>query len=118
MMAQKTPTKKDVAEQERQKAIEAIRGYVKRGNTVYTILRSVSKSGMTRHIDVFTFDERGKVYLSGYAAQVLGYRRDREGALVVGGCGMDIGFAVVYNLSACLYGHEDQGGYALRQEWL
>jgi hypothetical protein len=115
------------------------------GDTVYTILRHISKSGMTRHIDVYTIQGNKPLYLTAYVSKACGIRRLGPGApmwsLVVGGCGMDMGFHVVYCLGAALWpngaasaihradksytrnrngntGPETDGGYMLRQEWV
>ncbi len=85
-----------------------------------------------------------KQWLSYWIAKATGetYDNKRE-CLSVGGCGMDMGFHVVYNLSCALFRDKFQcigegcpsndhhngdrnrkphlhsdGGYALRQEWL
>lgn len=113
-----------------------LRKLLKPGSTVYTVLRHVSGSGMSRRISVVAMVRRnGKTVpsdISGYVGTLLGYRRhDRDGALIVGGCGMDMGFSVVYNLGCALWpngtrkphstrnGEPDTaGGYALKQTWL
>lgn len=83
---------------------------------IYTCLRHVSQSGMTRHISVHAIgtikvQKNGKEYerpylydLTGMAAKVCSYsfNKDRD-ALVIGGAGMDIGFALVYDLSRVLF---------------
>lgn len=115
------------------------------GDTVYTILRHVSASGMTRHIDVYTIQDNKPFYLTAYVSKLCGIRRLGPNAsrwsLVVGGCGMDMGFHVVYTLGRALWpdgaasaihradksftrsrngdtGPETDGGYMLRHEWL
>ena len=94
------------------KAIEYLREYFPVGSTVYTNLLRVSSSGMSRHISVHVIGlkENGKPYIyncSHLIAQVLGYRRTKDGnALVVGGCGMDMGFSIAYNLASVLYRNE------------
>ena len=50
-------------------------------------------------------------------------RHERWGAVVIGGCGMDMGFALVHALSYALYpdGQDASGakpGYAFKHEWL
>lgn len=98
-------------EQEQLEAIERIREFVKPGDTVYTILRHVSSSGMLRVIDVKAlgmYEGKPHVYHIGYnVALALGYKWDdkREG-LRVGGCGMDMGYHIVYNLSRSLFGQD------------
>lgn len=53
------------------------------------------------------------------AAAILGYRvDDNDGGMIVQGCGMDMGFHIVYGLSATLYGHADRGGYAISHRWI
>jgi hypothetical protein len=86
-------------------AIAHLRDYLKPGDTVYTVLRHVSSSGMTRHIDCYKLGAAGEspAYLTGWIAKALGLSRAKRGdALVVSGCGMDMGFHVVYNLSYVL----------------
>lgn len=91
------------------------------GSVVYTVLRHVSASGMSRRIDLYTIIDNKPRYLSGYAAKVLGDRLHKDGGIVVGGCGMDMGFHLVNNLSIALFcpgKYEHDGAYALKHEWL
>jgi len=132
-------TKKQLKEQERAEAIMQLRKLLRPGSKVYTILRSVSASGMTRRINLYTVYKGGMAFLTGYAAKALGYRYDyKRGGLVVGGCGMDMGYHVVYSLSRALFPkgfipakagrqgrngtpaieRDTDGGYALNQSWL
>lgn len=78
------------------------------GTTVYGIVRTVSRSGMSRTIDFYVFPGGEPVFLSALFARLLGLRQ-KEGALVVRGCGMDMVFSLVYDVSAALHGD----GYAL-----
>lgn len=95
---------------ERAEAIERLREWIKPGDTVYTILDHVSASGMSRDIRVVIpqADADGKIDFihPNHAIQVaLGLRRASKGDGVrVGGCGMDMGFHLVYELSHVLYG--------------
>lgn len=93
-------------EQERQEAIARLREWVKPGDTVYTILRHVSSSGMLRVIDCKIVDkDSGRIFHLGHnVAKALGIRWDdkREG-MRVGGCGMDMGYHIVYGLASVLY---------------
>jgi len=130
-------------EQERQEAIEQLRAMLPVGSRVCTILRHVSRSGMTRHVSVITEDSADITYL---VARAIGERRHaRDGGIVMGGCGTDMGFELVYQLSYALYpdgfvcigegcpandhsnGDRDYtphqhskgaGAYAIRQRWL
>lgn len=90
------------------------------GDTVYTILRSVSRSGMSRRVDVVVMstDHDGKPYparITHLVAAVLGNSSDPDRGMRVNGCGMDMGFHVVYSLSSKLFGGD---GYALNHRWL
>ena len=108
-------------------ARERLLEWVQPGDKLYTILRHRSRSGMQRVIQVVKLpanDNDSPRYLGDDVATVLGWRynRDKEG-VVVDGCGMDMGFHLVYELSAILFpayseGPGRKGGYALKQEWL
>lgn len=90
-------------EKDRQERIEKLREIVKPGDTVYTLLRHVSRSGMYRVISLYVMKDNAPVWLDGYAAPLLeGYDERHEGCKA-GGCGMDMGFHLVYNLSYALY---------------
>jgi hypothetical protein len=98
------PRRTKAQEAERQAAIDRLREWLKPGDTVYTVLRHVSRSGMMRHIDVYKLTDDGPQWLSYPVSLALDLRtNDRDGSLKVGGCGMDMGFHVVYSLSAMLY---------------
>ncbi len=106
---------------------------------VYTCLRNVSSSGMSRRISVHiitaTDASEGKPYIrdiSHLVADLTGFRLAKHGdGLQIGGCGMDMGFHVVYQLGQAMWpegtpephgtrnGEPDRaGGYALKQQWL
>lgn len=99
-------TKKQSAEQ--QNAIERLRETLKPGMTVYTILRHVSRSGMQReislHLPVCQDGRADVLWLTGYAATAMNERVGKRDGIVIGGCGMDMGFAIVYDLSQTLFG--------------
>src|SRR3990167_25227 len=100
-------TKKE-KEARKEKAIEYLKEYLKPGDRVYTVLNHASRSGMMRHIDVVipTKSDDGTlgIYrISHLVADVLDYRQADDGSLKVGGCGMDMGFHVVYGLSRVLF---------------
>lgn len=110
-------TKTETAE-----AIEKLREWFPKGSTVHTILEHVSASGMSRSIRVVSpfISEHSKqiefIHPNHSIAVALGWTRSKrphEG-IKVGGCGMDMGFHLVYSLSSVLYGD----GYALNHRWL
>jgi hypothetical protein len=118
---------------ERNRCIELLREALKPGDKLYTVLRSVSRSGMSRTIDVYaitcTDGQTDKRCWSYTIATACGDSLDKNGAIKVSGCGTDAGFWIVYNLGRVLFpqgfavsgdtsGHDADGGYALKQEWI
>lgn len=99
-------------------AIERLKGFLSAGDTVYCITKHVSRSGMQRRLDLYTFkaDESGTLrtyWLTWLAAKALGWRV-KDDTLVVDRCGMDIHFHAVYELAAVLFGD----GYKLNKSSL
>jgi hypothetical protein len=88
--------------------------------TAYTILKSVSASGMSRTMKVVTYDDGRVLDITWWVSLVssVGTLTEKNGQRVVrvGGCGMDMGFHLVHSLGIALYGLE--GGYKISQEWL
>jgi hypothetical protein len=89
---------------ERQEHIERLHDHIKPGDSIFTVLKHVSKSGMYRVIDVYRMDDNEPIRISfGVAiATDMGYDRRHEGVKAQG-CGMDMGFEVVYQLSSVLF---------------
>lgn len=98
----------------KQQARESLKKWLKPGNTVYTILRHVSQSGMMRHISLYVFKNNKPVYLDYNVSQLLECPMGKREGLKRDGCGMDIGFDLVYSLSYALFGN----GYKLHHRWL
>lgn len=145
---------KSKSEAEKKEAIERLLRAVAPGDTVYTISRHVSRSGMQREISlvaidrsvVAQLDKRVRVHDDGvitnlgreaittldyWASRALGHRIGPHGGIVVGGCGMDMGFHLVYLLGRTLWPNgtdkphgrrngepDSDGGYALKHGWL
>jgi len=89
--------------------------------TVYTVLRSVSASGMTRHISLKVAqgdDIYDITYLAAQAMKEKISERNGYNTIKVNGCGMDMGFHLVYNLSSVLFAGEERAGYKIAQRWL
>ena len=128
---------------ERDEAIERLREWIKPGDTIHTIIRSVARSGMSRRLDVYKLHEQDVSYLTYNVALAIGARMGpRDDGLVVGGCGFDAGFDTIYRLGLALWpdgfdcvgdrcpsndhcnnprgphGHHSSGGYALNHRWL
>jgi hypothetical protein len=91
-------------EQEKQDAVEELRALLKPGDTLHTVLRYKSSSGMSRGIDVYLLHEQKGDWLSYLVAKATGFRfNDKNECLSISGCGMDMGFHVVNTLSAVLF---------------
>ncbi len=89
---------------ERDEAIARLRETLKPGDTVFTVLRSVSRSGMNRKIDLYKIEDGSPQWLSRLAAKACDWTFDnKRDAVSVGGCGMDMGFHLVYSLSRVLF---------------
>ena len=80
-------------------AARYLRTILQPGMTLQTILRHCSRSRMMRHISVI-FNSQD---ISWYVANLLGDTRADDGGIKCGGCGMDMGFHLVYTLSRVLF---------------
>lgn len=138
------PSKKE-RDADKQTALRILRKAFKLGDTVYFVVTHVARSGMSRSIEFYrpcysedtawlpdgTYKRVRRLAIKRVTwefACVLGYRIDqRNGGIVVGGCGMDMGFHCVYNVGRMLWpkgtrkphgrrnGEPDSdGGYALK----
>jgi hypothetical protein len=95
--------------------------YLKEGDKVYTILRHVSTSGMSRDISLVIAQGDEIIDVTYYAAHAMGEKvSESKGHRVirVNGCGMDMGFHLVYNLSSVLFNGQERAGYVLKQGWI
>lgn len=82
-------------------------------DTIYTVLRHVSSSGMQREISIRMIDAERIISLDWLVSNALGYRIGKHNGLVVKGCGMDMGHHLVDSiLSAC------KPYKQFRQEWI
>lgn len=127
--------------QQKADALTRINELVKPGDTIWTQLVHVSRSGMLRTIRLYVMSDNQPVNITTQVSDLIDFSYDyNAGALKVTGCGMDVGFEAVYNLSSVLYPngfdcigencpsndhtngehnkHHESGGYALRQAWL
>ena len=88
----------------RDEAIARLRETLKPGDTVFTVLRSVSRSGMSRNIDLYKLEGGDRIWLSHLAARACDWSfNEKHECVRVGGCGMDMGFHLVYNLARTLF---------------
>lgn len=100
-------TKKQQAAQEREEMREQLREMLPPGSRVAALITHASRSGMSRHVRVFVGgkDDGGRIAdLTGMVAVACKLPRARDGwDIVVGGCGFDARFQVVYDLAHALY---------------
>lgn len=101
-----------------------LRKILKPGQTAYCILRSVSRSGMKREISLYIIQKGELQNIDCLAADATGHTLGKVG-IVVHGCGMDMGFGLVYSLGYAVWpkgtrngGTYTCGGYALKHEWI
>lgn len=128
----------------RQTCLENLQSMLKAGDVVYTKLDSVSSSGMSRVISVYIARMGDDRYYLGAIPHIVnisylvGKATERSltnsGGVRARGCGMDMGFELIYTLSRKLFpegfkvtgrgrngdtsGWDNDGGYALKQVWL
>lgn len=141
---------KQVKAREQAEACERLRGIFTHPAImpVYTSLRHVSTSGMMRVLKVHVAQNDEILNLSGWVADATGSSwSDRYDGIIRRGCGMDMGFDLVYSLSRALWPqgypcdgrhcssndhsnspyperssesafHHTDGGYRLQHKWL
>ena len=118
-------TKKQEAANLKAEHIAKLREWFPKGSTVHCNVESVSLSGMSRVISVHGYfrDEAGKIafdnngepmkcfpnYSVSIALDMPLVRAGGRDGVKIGGCGMDMCFALVYELAYALHGD----GYAL-----
>lgn len=138
-MARLSKVQKAIAETERVQSLEYLRGILPPKTEVLTLMRHVSKSGMSRDIAVLVLIDGALRNITWDVAQATGEPCiDSRGytAIRISGVGTDAGFQLVYHLGYFLYpngfaipegsdgpngdtsGFEKDGGYALRHRWL
>lgn len=127
-------------------AREEMRTWITPGTTVYTQVVKVARSGMMRYMNV-KIVENGEIRdITWQVANALGMKRAKDGSIKMHGCGMDMGFKLVYDLGNVLFPtgftcigempvrfpsndhfngdmdytphHHNAGGYALKQRWV
>ena len=94
-------------------AIKFLKTKIKKGDTLYTQLHHVSQSGMTRHISVRQIKNNYPLNWDYQVSIALDWKLVNPG-IKVGGCGMDMGFHLIYTLSQKLF----DDGYAIKHSWL
>lgn len=124
--------------EEREQEIKDLKRLLKKCKyEVYTCVKHVSRSGMSRNINFYCFEKTKdgiqKHWLSYKIAGLCDYPLNNDDTLKVQGCGMDMCFSVVYNLGRVLFPKGDgktitgrngskepetDGGYLLNTKYL
>lgn len=86
-------------------AVDQLKTYLQPGMTVYTILQSVSRSGMQRKVSVYIMIDNKPIRITHLVATACGYRYDgKSGAVVLNGAGYDAATEIAHALSHRIYG--------------
>jgi hypothetical protein len=117
----------------RNQCCKELRKLIKPGSTVYTVLRSVSSSGMTRCVGVM-IAHKGAIRSITHLVAAATDHNVKAGfadGIVLTGAGMDMGWHLIYILGSRLWpkgtrkphgtrnGEPDSdGGYAINHQWL
>lgn len=140
--------KQKISDEDRAAAFKTLKKALRPGQVIYFVVTHVARSGMQRSIEFYipshatkwdakrerSIKTRELVIdkITWEMSRILGYRVDQKnGGLVVGGCGMDMGFHCVYTLGGKLWPHgtrtphgsrngqpDSTGGYALKSRQL
>lgn len=101
-------------EQQKSEAIAELRDTykIKVGSGIHTQVLHVSRSGMSRTVGCYVVSGKSVVNVSLLIARATGSTYDVErGGVKMGGCGMDMTFAIVYSLGRAMFpnGHKCTG---------
>ena len=89
--------------------------YLHGQTTIWVLCRHVSSAGATRVLSFFVVKDNTIICIDWFLQDFLGYKSHKKfDGVVVKGCGMDMGFHVVYSLSRKLY----DDGYRFKHRWL
>ena len=115
----------------KKQAIANLLEILKPGQTVFCTLRNVSGSGMSRRISFHVIKGEDFKQIDYLIALACDYKQSDKDGLIVPGCGMDMGFSVVYNLGRAVWpagtpephgrrngAPDSAGGYALKSTWV
>lgn len=111
--------------QDQKDALKFLKKVIKINSEILVNIHSVSKSGMSRKMSAYVVTDvdcwktkNGKdfkskrkdlVKLNWHLKKAGLETLDECGQIKVGGCGMDMAFALTYNIKCALYGHEKGG---------
>src|SRR3990172_8043134 len=117
------------SEEEKKEAEETLRRLLENNRIIYTVVRKVSQNGMYRHISCYVIRNNEPRNIDFQVSRLLDLPLKEDG-IGIGGCGMDMGFAIVYDVGRALFpkgdGHtiigrngdkepETDGGYLIKE---
>lgn len=91
------------SKEEKAEALATLRALCPPGTTVYTKLNHCSRSGMSRSITPMVLINNVPRYMAWSVAVLFNQSLDKYDGLTISGCGMNMGFHLVYTLSRILY---------------
>lgn len=107
------PGSRSYSADERNDAAARLAGMIEAGQTIYTKVKHVSRSGMTRSVEFYVAQLPDARYgekhpaitkVTHLVARILDRRIDRKnGGAIVGGTGMDMAWHEVYTLSRVMF---------------
>lgn len=88
-------------------ALETLKEILKEGDTVYGIVKNVSKSGLSRVMRFYVIKENAPIRLTWLVGELLGARySDKFEGIVIRGCGLDVYADTVFRVSNKVFGDE------------
>ena len=91
------------AKQEVKVAIDRLKSFDWETDSLLIVIKSVSKSGMTRRMEIYS--KTDNAWLTRSVARAIGWSMNDNG-IKVDGCGMDMCFHLADTLTWALYGHD------------
>lgn len=78
--------------------------WIKQGKpTIHVIIKNVSRSGMLRRVQTFIIKDNKLYFINYLIEQLTHYKKDSDGLLKLHGCGMDMGFSLVYDFARSIF---------------
>jgi hypothetical protein len=101
----------EIAENTTKELLEMIEEY----DTIYMVLKHTSASGMQRSIDCYIIKDNKPLWIGSMIERITGLRWDKiHGGVIIRGCGMDMGRALIRHISSALFDDPDK----LKYTWL
>lgn len=98
-------SKKQETQREQQECLTWLKKHLVPNHNIYCFVMHVSSSGMSRVIKTCAIIDGELMDISYYVAKTLGWRLDKHGrGVIVQGCGMDMCFHTIYELSYAVFG--------------